>query len=101
MTESATDPRIKGLIVLPRVNHVLNLVLRNSVEGNEEFATHIKSIKLFQGIMRKNAAIRQYGTVRPDFPEVRWMYVCRALNWILTERDELEPFILQCMEDEM
>jgi hypothetical protein len=27
------------------------------------------------------------------------MDVYAALNWILTERDELIPFILQCRED--
>jgi hypothetical protein len=43
--------------------------LRNSIEGNDEFAVHIKPIKHFQGIKRKNAAIRRYGKARPDFPE--------------------------------
>jgi hypothetical protein len=99
MTESATDPRLEGLVILPCVNHILNLVLRNSIQGNEEFAVHIKLIKLFHGIMQKNAAIRQYGKVCPDVPETRWMYVCGALNWILTERDKLTSFIFQCMED--
>jgi hypothetical protein len=99
MTESATDPRIEGLIILSCVNHILNFVLRNSIKGNEEFTVYIKSVKLFQGTMRKNAAIRQYRKVCPDFQETCWMYVCGALNWILTERDELTPVIFQCMED--
>jgi hypothetical protein len=96
VTESAIDPRIEGLIIVPCLNHILNLVLRNSIKRNEEFAAHIESIKLFQGMMRKNAAIRQYWKVCPDFPETRWMYVCGACNWIVTERDELIPFVFQC-----
>jgi hypothetical protein len=32
MTESAQDPRIKGLVILPCVNHIFNLVLRNSID---------------------------------------------------------------------
>jgi hypothetical protein len=99
MTASSQDPRIKGLIILPCVNHILNLVLRNSIDELEEFAAHIRTIQVFQGIMRKNAVIRQYGKVCPTFPETRWMYVCGLLNWILAESDELMPFILQCIED--
>jgi hypothetical protein len=97
--QSAADPRIKGLVILQCVNHILNLVLRNSIAANVEFAGHIRSLRVFQGIMRKNPVIRQYGKVCPDFPDSRWMYVCGVLNWIVTESDELTPFILQCIED--
>jgi hypothetical protein len=63
MTESARDPRIRGLIIFLCANHMLDLVLRKTTEGSEEFAVHLKSITVFQGILRKNAAIRQYGKV--------------------------------------
>jgi hypothetical protein len=99
MMESTIDPRIEGLVILPCMNHILNMALRNSIEGNEKFSAHIKSTKVFQGNMRKNVAIRQYGKVCADFPETHWMNVCRALNWILTERNESMPFILQCIEN--
>jgi hypothetical protein len=47
-TESVQDARIKGLIVLACANHIFNLVLRNGIEGNEELATHLGSIKILQ-----------------------------------------------------
>jgi hypothetical protein len=74
MTESAHNPWIKGLIILPCANHILNMVLRNSIEGIEELAIHIGLNKTCQGIMRKNAAIWQYGKLCPTFPETRWVY---------------------------
>jgi hypothetical protein len=34
MREYAPDPQIKGLIILPCANHIINLVLQDSIEGN-------------------------------------------------------------------
>jgi hypothetical protein len=73
--------------------------LLNFIEGNEEFTANIRPIKTIPRVMQKNAAIRQYGKACPDFPETRWMYACEALNWILTERGESVPFIVQCIEN--
>jgi hypothetical protein len=47
----------------------------------------------------KIATVRKHGKVGLSFPETRCMDVYAALNWILTEKDELMPFILQCRED--
>jgi hypothetical protein len=61
MTESAQDPLIKALIILPCANPISNLFLQNSIERSKEFATNMGSIKTFQGIMRKIQAFGNLG----------------------------------------
>jgi hypothetical protein len=51
MRESAHDPRTKGSIIVPCAKYILRLVLPKSIQGNDEFATHIRSMRRFQGIV--------------------------------------------------
>jgi hypothetical protein len=97
MTESAHDIQIKDLIILSCGNHILNLILRNSIEDNKGFATRIESITCFQEITHKwshaangkNARIclKAFGCTYVC------LYVCRILNWILIKSNELAPSI--------
>jgi Na+-transporting NADH:ubiquinone oxidoreductase subunit NqrD len=56
MTELTEDLRIKELIILPYVNHILNLVLQNFIEVNKESAAYVGWIRTFQGIMGKKCS---------------------------------------------
>jgi hypothetical protein len=93
LIDQANDCRIRGLISMPCANHTLNLVFRNAIESNPEVKDHTRSLSF-----SSRSTTRQYGKLCPSFPESRWIYLSAVLDWIQTERDELIPFILQCIE---
>jgi hypothetical protein len=64
MMESVQYPRIKGLIILPCVNHILNMFLPNSIKGNEEFVICVEVIQIFQAV-KDPGCISSRGIYRP------------------------------------
>jgi hypothetical protein len=50
MTKSETDPRIEGLIILPCVNHILNLVLCNPSKETKNLRCILNRSNFFNGL---------------------------------------------------
>jgi hypothetical protein len=98
MTGSATIGDIRGIVVVPCANQTLNLAFRNTLDGQEDLKYYVREVTNFQNVMRTNKVIRQYKKRCPAFPETRWIYICGVLNWIISEKDTLLPFIMQCAE---
>jgi hypothetical protein len=59
MIEAGATAAIRGIVLCPCANHIVNLVFRNTLESDAEFIYYFQEIKSFQRVMRRRDTVRQ------------------------------------------